>query len=374
MRRPALLLCALLSPVVQAALPAPARSFIDDTPRSLTSRNPSLPAAVATPDANGVYEIDVLALYTPTYAQRIGNVAAEVQRLNSLANTYLTNSRVPVRYRVVGVEPYSGSDESVGFYENREAMAQDGFVRSRRNELQADIAMLLRSNGGANPQGICGLASPFNNSQPSDPPEDVDPERDGFVVLGDSCGGGSGYAHELGHVLAAGHQYAPAGNTSVQTPLITVGGLGTGLGVYWKPYSHAIACVDTASGRAYVSIMFSANISLTGEDHPVNGDFFSNPDLVPDGQICGANGGPGVEPTQANNARVMTEAAPYVAAYRDAKASAVKSAESGNLLLGALGLPATLALLLLRLMRAAFVGWAKVEDRAHAERQKTMGR
>ncbi|HUP93034.1 MAG TPA: M12 family metallo-peptidase [Solimonas sp.] len=303
------------------------RSWQDDNPRTMPrgARAKSTPATEA-PGADGLYRVDVLVLHTRTYAQELGSdVAAEAQRVTFLANAYNENSRIPVRYVLVGVERTEAADERVGYYEDRDALAASDDVRAARDRAGADLVVLLRGAGGVNPEGICGLSSIFDPDDRSDPPANVDPERDAFVVLG-PCGD-TGFAHELGHALAGGHVYLMA-------PTFP----------YWKPYSHGQLCGDAGAGRAYTSVMFGANISLTGEDRPVEGDFFTNPDLLLDGQVCGSDGVEGIEATQANNARAMTEAAPYVAAYR----SSARTAESAAARGGAMSVWLALGLLLVR--------------------------
>lgn len=271
------------------------------TPRTHTTTAPT-----TSPGADGLYEISVLVLHTPLYAQRMAPTTPEeeAQRLVFLASEYMATSAVPVRYRLVGVAPYTGTDENSGFYDNLASMVGNPQVSALRNRTEADLVMLLRSQDGN--ADLCGLSSGFNNFERSDPPESINTERDAYNVAGLAPAEGSSascfddvFAHELGHSLAAGHDYA--GSAGFQ---------------YWKPFSHALPCVN-ASGLKYFSLMWSIGVGPGGG----RSELITNPDLLLDGHACGADGVDGIEASQANNARAMAEAAPYVAAYRG-KASA----------------------------------------------------
>ncbi len=282
---------------------APARSESTKTDALAPPAPRATPSVAATtgPEADGLFEISVLVLYTPLYAQRIAplKVEAEAQRLVFLASAYLQTSAVPVRYRLAGVEPYAGTDESSGFYDNLSSMVGHPQVTALRNRNNADLVMLLRSQDGN--ADLCGLSSGFNGFTRSDPPDNINAERDAFNVAGLAPAEGSNascfddvFAHELGHSLAAGHDYAGSAGFA-----------------YWKPYAHALPCAN-ANGLRYFSLMWSLGIGPGGG----RSELITNPDLLLDGQTCGAVGVDGVEATQANNARAMREAAPYVAAYR----------------------------------------------------------
>jgi len=272
-----------------------------DALRPATPRATHAAAPIASPDADGIYEISVLVLHTPLYAQRMAPTTPEdeAQRLVFLASEYMATSAVPIRFRLAGVAPYTGTDESSGFYDNLASMVGNPQVSALRNRTEADLVMLLRTQDGN--ADLCGLSSGFNNFERSDPPESIDTERDAYNVAGLAPAEGSSascfddvFVHELGHSLAAGHDFA--GSAGFQ---------------YWKPYSHALPCAN-ASGLKYFSLMWSIGVGPGGG----RSELITNPDLLIDGQACGADGVAGIEASQANNARAMTEAAPYVAAYR----------------------------------------------------------
>jgi hypothetical protein len=279
-------------------------------------------APTAAPDADGIYEIRVLVLYTPKAAQRLGsgNVETKAQQLIGLASGIMETSKVPVRYVLAGVAPFFDTSEDRDYYQNMDDLAGSDSARVARDAAEADLILLIRSMDG-NPMGhggstLCGLSSGFNNFDQGDPPQNVDSERDAFTIAGMAPGDFGTCAdfvavHEIGHSLAGGHDY-----------LVTQGGQNN---LYWKPYSHAQVCVGLAAPTTILSLMWGS--SYPGIDH---GDVISNPDLLLGGEVCGSNGVQGVEATQANNAKAMTEAAPYVAAYRGAAQSSGGGGDSGG--------------------------------------------
>lgn len=296
---------------------APARSESTKTD-ALAPPAPRAAASVAPttgPEADGRFEISVLVLHTPLYAQRIAplDVEAEAQRLVFLASAYMETSAVPVRYRLAGVAAYTGTDENSGFFDNLASMIGHPQVTALRNRHGADLVMLLRSQDGN--ADLCGLSSGFNGFTRSDPPDNIDPDRDAFNVAGLAPAEGSSascfddvFAHELGHSLAAGHDYAGSAGFA-----------------YWKPYAHALPCAN-ANGLHYFSLMWSLGIGPGGG----RSELITNPELLLDGQTCGAEGVQGIEATQANNARAMREAAPYVAAYRGKSGTSTGGSNGSN--------------------------------------------
>jgi hypothetical protein len=323
----------------------------DALPRPATISSVKSSAPIAAPQPDGNYRIDLLILYTPAYQQVTQRTAAainaEAQRLIFIANTYFENSAMPIRYRLVGVSAFNATSEQQDCYANVEAMATDSTARSLRDSSGADMVVLFRTDGGND--GTGGLGSVFNGGEQSYPPANVDPERDAYscIQAAPATIGGDArpldlehvFAHELGHGLGGGHQYM--GPKSV-------------LGNYWRPYAHAWRCggiateggplLDDAPGL-YQTIMTgntSASVGvitihclinsfgiqvcdvplISGTPAPVvgrpKGDFFSDPAAVRGGLGCGVMlvQPPLGEALQADNRRSITEAAPYVAAYR----------------------------------------------------------
>jgi hypothetical protein len=307
--------------LLAAVLPVPAQLCAQelvtgDVLSQLDAGGPRV-GSVGPASREGLYQIDLLVLQTPTYQARVGSATAvsEPARLIELANSYFQNSDMPIQYQLVGVRGYFGTTEREPMDGNLKFMREDPVLAALRDELSADMVLLLRTadfGGAAN----CGMARPFNNGITEFPPAHVDSERDAYaVVAGAASVDGINcpdvehlVAHELGHVLGGGHQDM-GGPTA------------------WRPYAHAWPCgialdvgPDHASVPSY-TVMF-ANTGVTGDiqwsvvGNP-RADLFSSPDLSLDGIPCGQMQTPD---SGADNARAMTEAAPYVSAYRTAGA------------------------------------------------------
>jgi hypothetical protein len=305
---------------------------------------PGAPAPKAAPGPDGKYRIDLHVLYTPLYRQRTGYsvaaIQAEAQRLIFLSNTYFANSGMPIAYRLVGLSPYSATSEGVGCLDNLAVMAIDPTVRAARDATGADVAVLFRTSDN---DSSGGMSQGFNQHVQDDPPRNVDPEHDGVVCVHAapeasradalSLDVEHSFAHELGHTLSGGHQYDRPKSSG-----------GT---YYWRPYGHAWQCGIAKEGAVppflgpglYYDVMTGHNgmigsiylfhdsppfpdVGVEGPYGPVigqpKGDFFSNPRQKRGGMRCGADivQPPLGEALQADNARAITEAAPYVAAYR----------------------------------------------------------
>jgi hypothetical protein len=332
-----------------AALPMTlaAQSDIDVAiPDSVVSR-PLATAPRAGPDAEGNFVIDVLVLVTPLAEARLpGGGRPLADQLIASANQYFVNSLMTVRYRLVGFARSTATSESKDYLQNQADIAADAGVRQIRDQVGADLVALLRAN---EPSNICGIGGLFNGGQQTDPPQNVDPERDAFVVVGAAPGNDGRacadleqlFAHELGHCMGGGHQYLPTGVPVVENGQVV-------LGSYWKPYAHATYCGLTSNGQRNNTIMMGGirveGVYLQGGN--LRSDYFSNPGLVVDGLACGSYVA-GLTEAEADNARSITEAAPYVAAYR------VSSVARQEGFLGGGGLSSTaLALLgLLRILR-----------------------
>ena len=323
------------------------QQFVADLSNDLSTQNLSEavqnPAPQAAPDAEGLYQIDLLVLYTPLTRSRIaGEVADRALELVFLSNAFLENSGIPVRFRIARVQAYRGTDESADYFENKQALIDDAAVRRARDRAQADLVVLLRTNDEVT--GFCGLSSGFNGGVPdgAEVPTDVDPERDAFVVVaiapaaaGEDCGDIAPlFAHELGHTLGGGHQFLPSGSLSTRPsnlPLLPE----VRAGYYWRPYAQPHYCGLGGDALPMETIMTGgvrANVSGQGvaAQGARRGDYFSNPELTVDGVVCGI-GGPGYSEVERNHYLAMSEAAPYVAAYRGpASASGEALKEQGQ--------------------------------------------
>jgi hypothetical protein len=277
-------------------------------------------------NANGFFEVDIFAVVTPLVVAQFGGLVGardEVQRQLFNANTYLANSGVTTKFVLLDMQVYTGTQETAGGFRNLSVLSREPAIREWRNALGADLVLYLRT-----PEGIADVAlgTLFNGSDKNDPPQDVNADRDFFVVsyVG-SRDGGPQVAdfltpHELGHTQGGGHNYA-AHNQD---------------GLYWQSDAHGFDCGTDGGVGQFASVMSYGNASaLNGQ--PVYGDFYSSPDVVRSGQACGSAKNDGPEVGQADNVRIMNNAAPYVAAYRVRNAAADVSAKSSEAGAGAMG-------------------------------------
>lgn len=275
------------------------------------------------PQADGKYEIDLLLVYTAPAVSSLGGMDAarsDAAARVAQANVYFDNSLLPIRYRLLAVEPYPEAEEP----STPAQLAGIASVQTLRDRYGADLVSVLRSSTTT----ACGQAATFNGGvltrEPV--PQNVDPERDAWSVV--FCLDGRTFAHELGHNLGAGHDYTFSGQTNpVNDQPIPVYELAIGRG-YWRSYAHGWRCgKGDLPGARYCDLMhYCRTPDAMYED--LLGDFFSNTQLIRDGEPCGSDGP--VEAQQADNARSMLEAAPYVAAYREPVEQKNESASFGG--------------------------------------------
>ncbi|MEN8819854.1 MAG: zinc-dependent metalloprotease family protein [Abyssibacter sp.] len=266
-----------------------------------------IPAPVRKPISNptfgsagddGIYEVNLLVLYSERALSQAGDQTALASYAADrvvVANKYFENTELPIRYGLVGTEFYSAASETLTTGDVLKTLQADGAVQKRREQLGADIvALFMTTDLGFD---LCGKATAFNGGVQSIAADNVDPRNDGFVVVGALPGRISEpcedtvLAHELGHVLAGGHE------ASISS------------GAYWKPYSHSWSCGRNSDGEVRYTLMSS------GGSGDTLADVISSPLILHDGEPCGSDQGDGTEATQADNARAMLEAAPYVSAY-----------------------------------------------------------
>lgn len=277
--------------------------------------------APATPKADGLFEVDVLLLYTPGgIAQLQTDLQTHAAESVDYANRVFDSSEIPARYRLVAALPFPG--EADPGLTDLPAMPA---VTALRNAYGADLVSVF-----AGPTTSCGQAYTFNGGTFAPAlPDNVDPERDAFNIVW--CPYSRAFPHELGHNLGAGHDVAFSGqrNPATQEP---IPGYAVVVGVgYWKDYAHGWRCGKNGGPvGSSCSIMHycrpESQYHQTVFQASPFGDFFSNPRISRDGEACGSEGL--TEADKADNARSITEALPYVAAYREPVAAPRKKIEA----------------------------------------------
>ncbi|MFC0166865.1 reprolysin-like metallopeptidase [Pseudoduganella danionis] len=235
----------------------------------------------------------MLMVYTPAVLAKEGSVAAVTAKIRAMvksANAAYARSDADVLVNLVDIRAVNYKESGNGDIDlNRLLLKADGYldeVLLWREETGADVVGMLGQGGG----GVARLPMSPDSS-----------ERDfGFWISNVPTGGDiSILAHELGHVLGAGHHLDNPYN------------LGR-----WD-YSHGQISV----GQNYVfsDVMVSGGGLPPGVTaSPELIEMFSNPRLYYDGVATGTAEGLS---RAANNARTLREMAPLVAAYRPEKLS-----------------------------------------------------
>jgi hypothetical protein len=226
--------------------------------------------------------IDVLAAYTPAAgdflrlgANRLDDLFRESNRVYANSNT-----NVQLNLRAFHRTLYSESG-SIETDLRRVQRRGDGFmedVLTQREQVNADLTVLLTSRDRTDGD-VVGLAYQYSTGAAA--------ERFGFsVVTIDAYERGITLAHELGHNLGAGHDAITAEEDN-QTPL--------------APYAYGYRFRAGENRRLFKDIMsYGPGTTLP---------FFSTPHFKWLGKPIGNS-------DTADNARIIREVAPLVAAYR----------------------------------------------------------
>lgn len=241
------------------------------------------PAPTAT---SGAATADLLVLYTPEAEADLGGpeaLIAHVVYLETLLNDTLAASHVDDRIRIVGIEP-SAIPNDLTPSDALPVLQSDPSAAAAREAVGADLVLLLRKltfDTEADEAGIAYVFQDFPNA--ADYAFGV--ASLGCVDAGSEsvkvCGSDDVVLHEVGHMLGAGHE--------IEAP-------GSG----WKPYSHAFGCGDPAK----------AALTIVGTRPPFV-RVYSSPIVAHEGFLCG-------DAETADNARVIQESLPIVAAFRAA--------------------------------------------------------
>jgi hypothetical protein len=220
--------------------------------------------------------VDVTVAYTDNVADGRTDSAMRTAVLGAFAevNRVYANSDTNTLINVVSINPTNYSENGDLSQDlTRLGTAGGGFladVRRNRNNDGADLAMLLV---GRTDSDTIGIAYEYSA-------ETQDDQLAYSVVYGLN---GDVMAHEIGHNLGAGHDVGVDAQDDAPAP-----------------YAHAFS-VSGDDGRIYHDVMSYAK----GTELP----FFSSPKFSWQGKLLG-------DPRTADNARIVREIAPIVAAYR----------------------------------------------------------
>jgi hypothetical protein len=184
--------------VDQSAFPPEA----EPVPVRSSPREPE--ASVVAPSADTGAVIDVLVVYTAEARQAAGGTA-EMEALINLAiadaNVSYANSLISQRLHLVYTDEVAYSESDLDWYETLDRLRQpaDGYldrVHALRDALCADNVVLIVADGS-----YCGLAYLMNTVESSF-------ESWAFGLVSHGCAVSShSFAHELGHNMAANHDW-----------------------------------------------------------------------------------------------------------------------------------------------------------------------
>jgi hypothetical protein len=233
--------------------------------------------------ASGIVH-DVLVVYTAASASRHGQAALEsmIQSAVQAANQAYLNSQVGITMNLVGTAQV-GFAEGSSTSATLSAVKADAATANLRNQLGADVVMLIGENGD-----YCGMASLMTSNSTSFAPN-------AYGVVYSSCLSNQSLAHEVGHVQGLMHDRANSG----------YGGA--------FPYSYGYARC-TSDGTGFRDVM----------SYPCSGAarvlVFSNPYVNWNGYPAGIayESSPS---TSAENARTLINTAATVAAFRNSGSS-----------------------------------------------------
>jgi hypothetical protein len=250
-----------------------------------SGRNASPPTAAQDVGADGL-QVDILVAYT-TLAKNAqgGNMAAFAQLAVDAANTAYNNSNANVSLRLVGTMEISGYSEAGSTFDavlcdvtnqsvssagcsitNNAAMAA---VRTRRDQVGADLVAVILDRQSTTQTSVCGLAW-INSSV-----------NFAFATVAWDCAVGNySFAHEIGHNFGSRHEPESDPTTT--------------------PFAY---------GHGYRNCNTFRTIMATSDPNCPRIQYFSNPNIT-------FNGAPTGTASLHDSARVHRERVSTIAAFR----------------------------------------------------------
>jgi len=221
------------------------------------------------PGAKANTVVRVLVAYTPAAKAAVGDITGLINLAVAETNQGYANSGVTITMQLAGAAGVTYTESSSFSTDlSRFRGTTDGYmdsIHSTRNSVAADVNVLIIKNSSS-----CGIGT-LNSSASS-----------AFSVVHHSCATGYySFAHEIGHNMGAHHDPANGSNS-------------------YYAYGHGYQ----SPTRAWRTIMA---YNCTTSCPRIN--YWSNPNRTYGGQPMGTT-------TRSDNARVLNQRAPTVAAFR----------------------------------------------------------
>jgi hypothetical protein len=187
----------------------PARCAVEDAPLGSLSAAAALPVADSprrVVGAAAVEQIDVLALYTPTAAARMGGAAgmrAAIRNAGDYLNTAFSNSEIGAVVRIVHIVAAPGdlaSTDAIPLENIARNLTDHAGVRALRVRHRADLVHLFIDQAAEGRTGACGWAWVLQRHHTA---ASFSPY--GYAITRTWCDADSLFAHEVGHNLGANH-------------------------------------------------------------------------------------------------------------------------------------------------------------------------
>ncbi|CAN0080080.1 unnamed protein product [Scytosiphon promiscuus] len=241
----------------------------------------------------GTTEIDVLVLYsTDTFA-----AGEETQWVTNIvvgfltANEATTNSGIDLKFNLVRVDQLPYSQSSTDSSVELPKMAQDADVQALRDDVQADLVLLV-----GNFPGTCGLGYIFNGW-----------DGFGYSLIDDDCFDNHSHTHEMAHNLGCFHD---RDNSNTQTDYSHGWRYCTGDVQYRTIMGYTTGCVSSPGRINYFS---NPDISYLGL--PTGTATADNARRIEDTMVAVSNFRAGVVATCAEVGETCTTAADCCSDY-----------------------------------------------------------
>lgn len=240
-------------------------------------------------------KIDVLVAFTNQVANATGgNPAAAIQSAIDSANQTFSNTQLGggnTRVRLVGSMQVNYNETGVASTD-LSALATNASLNTQRNNVGADVVMVLAETMTQNNVQVCGLANAISANA-----------GNAFALVSRACATSNlSFVHEMGHLFGARHDMAVDPTT---TPY---------------PYGHGF--VDLTN-KQYSVMAYNTACANAGITTCVRRPVFSSPTLAVNGFVFGD--------ANSNNAKVVTDNAQRLATFYSSNSLQENGVYSGAL-------------------------------------------